>query len=246
MPSAIWAISGFLGLPSDWDLLQSHRVEAVDWQAFSLGSLPDWGAHFNQWAYRQGKGPSVLIGYSLGGRLALHALLNQPDLWKGAVIISAHPGLADAGERAKRLAQDQQWADRFENEEWQSLMDVWNSQDIFSHDPIVFERKEKDYQRPRLMQALLHGSLGSQVDLRQQISELQIPILWITGSKDQRYSSIARGLSFKHPLSQAVQVEGAGHRVPWAQPAAFTTLLQDFLSHFALTFPASCCASKRL
>lgn len=229
MPSAIWAISGFLGLPSDWDFLQSHQVKAVDWQAYPFHSLPDWGAHFNQWVERQGKGPSVLIGYSLGGRLALHVLLNQPDLWKGAVIISAHPGLADEAERTKRLAHDQQWAERFENEEWQPLMDAWNSQDIFSHDPIVFERKEKDYQRPRLVQALLHGSLGCQIDLRKQISELQVPLLWITGSKDQRFSSIARGLSFKHRLSQAIKVEGAGHRVPWAQPAAFKRLLLDFL-----------------
>lgn len=228
MTAPIWAVSGFLGLPSDWDFLQFPQVAAVDPYAFSWKSLPDWGARFNQWVSRQGTAPSLLIGYSLGGRLALHALLNNPKQWKGAVIISAHPGLSDPLEKAKRLKQDRKWADRFEKEEWASLMQAWNRQEVFSHDPPPFEREERDYKRDQLVRTLLQGSLGTQADLRHQISQLEIPLLWITGSNDQRFSALAQSLSFKHPLSRSAKVEGAGHRVPWAQPADFKNLLQKF------------------
>ena len=199
MEVPIYAVSGFLGLPSDWSFLTSPQTAAVDWQSFSWKSLSDWGIQFNEWVQRQGKGPSILIGYSLGGRLALHALLNNPSLWRGAVIISAHPGLVDHQQgRAKRLEHDRRWAARFESEAWASLMQSWNAQEVFSRDAFVFERKEKDYQRPQLMQGLLQGSLGCQSDLRQPISELEIPLLWITGSKDHRYCALAQTLCFKH------------------------------------------------
>lgn len=229
MPFPTWAVSGFLGLPSDWDFLQSEHIVGIDWQAFSWNSLPDWGDQFNFWASRQNNGPSVLIGYSLGGRLALHALLQNPDQYRGAVIISAHPGLSDECDKEKRTKNDRKWAERFANEEWASLMASWNGQEVFSRDPFIFERKEENYQRPHLMRALMQGSLGSQRDLREPISELKIPLLWLTGSKDERYSSLAQNLSFKHPLSRWEQVEGAGHRAPWAKPDEFLKRVHDFL-----------------
>lgn len=226
MTAPIWAVSGFLGLPTDWDFLQFPQVAAVDPHALSWNSLPDWGARFNEWVSR-GTVPSLLIGYSLGGRLALHALLNNPKQWKGAVIISAHPGLSDPLEKAKRLEHDRKWAARFEKEEWASLMQAWNGQEVFSHDPSV-ERKEHEYRRDQLVHTLLKGSLSTQADLRHQISQLEMPLLWITGSQDHRFSTLAQTLSFKHPLSRWAKVEGAGHRVPWTQPADFKNLLQQF------------------
>ena len=229
MIPSIYAVPGFLGLPSDWDFLKSLHVVGVNSDAFPWDNLPDWGTKFNQWVSRQEKGPSFLIGYSLGGRLVLHALLNNPDQWKGAVIVSAHLGLSDPNEKRKRLEQDRQWAERFKTEKWRSLMHSWNQQDVFSDALPPFERKEQDYQREQLIQTLLYGSLSSQEDLRQQVSHLEMPILWITGGKDHRFSSLAQTISFKHSKSQWIKVEGAGHRVPWDQPETFIALLQNFL-----------------
>lgn len=228
MNKAIWAIPGFLGLPSDWDFLNSHGVTGVDWQAFAWNSLPDWAVQFNQWVSRSGQNRSLLIGYSFGGRLALHALLNQPELWEGAIIISAHPGLTDRLEKQKRINQDRLWAERFAQEEWKSLMEAWNRQVVFSHEAHILERQEEDYQRANLIRALLQGSLGTQQDLRLPISQLQIPILWLTGSKDPGYSSLAQGMSFLHPLSRWMKVEGAGHRLLWSQPVKCSQLILDF------------------
>jgi 2-succinyl-6-hydroxy-2,4-cyclohexadiene-1-carboxylate synthase len=225
----IWAIPGFLGLPSDWSFFGLNPIIGVDWQAIPWKSLPDWGTQFNQRIGSHHDHPSVLMGYSFGGRLALHALLDNPKQWKAAIIISANPGLSDPHEKINRIEHDRQWATRFETEEWTSLIKAWNGQEIFSNDPFKFQRKEQDYQRNQLVQALLQGSLGAQEDLRQQIKDLKIPFLWITGSEDLKYCQIARTLSFSNPHSRWEKIPSSGHRAPWVQPQIFETLVHQFL-----------------
>jgi len=136
----LYALHGFLGKPSDWkDLFQKsdlQTIHAVDiFNAFSLDSLTDWIEGFNQSIERKRAGSlRVLMGYSLGGRLALHALFQNPTLWDAAIIISAHPGLSSDNEKHQRLSIDEEWACRFENEPWDELMQAWNSRDVFSGD----------------------------------------------------------------------------------------------------------------
>jgi 2-succinyl-6-hydroxy-2,4-cyclohexadiene-1-carboxylate synthase len=225
----VWALSGFLGLPADWNFLPWKNLTAVDWQMFALNSLPEWGKAFNHWVVQQGKEPRILMGYSLGGRLALHALIDKPQLWQAAIIVSAHTGLTDNQERLIRLQRDQGWAKRFECENWISLMEAWNGQEVFAADSFSFNRQESDYQRVKLVQALVGGSLGSQADLRQKVASLPFPILWITGNQDHCYCQIAQSLAFSHPYSYWKQIERAGHRVPWSQPQAFSEAIATFL-----------------
>lgn len=226
----IWALSGFLGLPQDWDFLQWKHLIAADWQAFTLNSLEEWGKEFNQWASKQSHRSKVLMGYSLGGRLALHALIDQPHQWQAAIIVSAHPGLIHLQEREQRLHQDQIWAKRFECEDWTSLMNAWNGQEVFARDSFRFERQEIKYQRYQLSKSLTYASLGSQIDLRPKIAILPMPILWITGNLDHRYCQIAQSLTFSHPYSRWNKIEQAGHRVPWTQPQLFSDTIMAFLN----------------
>src|SRR6476661_7376674 len=99
----IHALHGFLGLPRDWDLFESavqdHRGRPVRlvkhnlWEelaALDDKSLRSWAREFNS----NIEGKNILVGYSMGGRLAMHALIDDHTKWSGAVFISAHPGLA--------------------------------------------------------------------------------------------------------------------------------------------------------
>ncbi len=226
----IWSIPGFLGLAADWQLLPSQALQGINPYAFPLSSLADWARHFNIWMSEQTQAPEILMGYSMGGRLALHALIDRPSQWKAAIIVSAHPGLSEAKEREKRQARDQQWAQRFAQEEWTSLIHAWNQQEIFAQDTYCFERREVDYQREKLVHCLTHGSLSQQEDLRQKIQQLTLPILWVTGGKDLIYNNLAQTLSFSHPLSQWISIAHAGHRVPWSQPQVFIDFIYKFLN----------------
>lgn len=232
----ILAIPGFLGLPLDWDFLQLNNLRGVDWQSFSLNSFSEWTSEYLEWVSLQELKPNrILMGYSLGGRLALHALIAKPELWTGAIIISAHVGLANVQEKEKRYEKDKDWANRFETEDWTTLMESWESQDVFQSDTFQFKRDEKQYQRTKLARALTNLSLSKQENLYDSIQTLPIPILWVTGVKDEKYSKLAQNVIFVDPRSKCVQIANAGHRAPWTQPHLFSQTVKAFLKEIVMS-----------
>jgi 2-succinyl-6-hydroxy-2,4-cyclohexadiene-1-carboxylate synthase len=200
------ALHSFLGSSDDWCHLTGDILSPVIFDP-ELG-LKGWAKRFNQ--TRQSSG--TLIGYSMGGRLALHVLIDNPNLWERAVIISTHPGLKDEQEKEERLRSDREWAGRFETEPWDALMKAWNSQPVFlgSKQPL---REEKDYDRKRLAGMLRSFSLGLQDDFREEIARLPMPILWVVGERDLKFRMLASELKFQNPLSRVMVAVGAGHRV---------------------------------
>ncbi len=234
MPSGleVMALHGFLGRPSDWDLLpwqlvaaEVHRVDL--WPAaLSAQSFEDWP--------KPARGRTVLLGYSLGGRLAMHALLKEPERYLGAVLISAHPGLVLAEEKVKRKVSDDLWAAKFRSEPWRELQSNWNSQSVFqrraSHVHAALERCEADFQREALARALEVWSLSRQRDLRRELAELRKPLLYVTGEDDSKFTGLIHGLE-KGPDHRHVVIKNAGHRVPWDNPDAFVQLLTSWLQN---------------
>lgn len=225
----VWAIHGFLGKGSDWDVLQMKQLEPVEIDSFSGSSLSVWADQLNTYIEEHGSSPSILMGYSLGGRLALHALCQKPSLWQAAIIISAHPGLARPDLKEERLKNDSLWAKRFEEEPWEYLMTSWNSQAIFSQDNSVPIRQEREYERLQLAKQLRSFSLGHQADLKEPLSSLPIPVLWMVGEKDQKFREAAQTIELSHPLSQHVTIEQVGHRLMWTEPLKVRQHIERFL-----------------
>src|SRR3990167_10842963 len=126
----LWCLHGFLGGGADWDPFEPAFADLGIAMAprpeFFKGPLPaltlaEWGERFAKKVAQEDDAP-IVMGYSMGGRLALHALLASPALWRGAVIIGAHPGFADPKARAERQAGDEKWAKRFENDPWNEVV----------------------------------------------------------------------------------------------------------------------------
>jgi 2-succinyl-6-hydroxy-2,4-cyclohexadiene-1-carboxylate synthase len=177
-------------------------------------------------------GPAILMGYSLGGRLALQALLKEPARWKAAVIISAHPGLlhgVDDPEKKARFLSDQHWAKHILEDPWEDWVLRWNQQSVFHRGGASLLRRECDFSRTQLARLLMHFSLGKQGDLRSELSHLKVPILWISGEYDARYQNIVHEMSLLNPHFQKGIVLGAGHRVPWDRPVEFREQMILFL-----------------
>lgn len=229
MNPPIWALPGFLGLKSDWNVFDFQNLQAFDPCEFRWNSLSEWGRKFNQLHARHSVVRPVLMGYSLGGRLALHALIEDPSLWLSAIIISAHPGLEVEEDLLERTQSDEKWAFRFEKENRESVLNDWNNQSVFKNAGFHFDRKEKDYIFSDLLHVLQAGSLGLQANLRQKIHQLNLPILWINGEKDEKFCKAAQSIQLRHPLSKKVIVPQAGHRAPWEQPEIFRQLIQNFI-----------------
>lgn len=161
----------------------------------------------------------VLVGYSMGGRLALDLL--QRKHFDKAVIISAGLNEPDP----ERRARDEVWARRFESEEWSSLMRAWNAQEVFGGH--VVERREEDFDRAELARQLREYSPA--VLPPPQLERIETPILWIAGERDAKYVDVAKRAVARLPHAELWICPDAGHRVPWEQPEALVARLRVFL-----------------
>lgn len=230
----IYALHGFLGQPSDWDTIKKEYREhfhALDLFSFTNPNdgLEQWAYAFNQWIAKQGQHKRILLGYSLGGRLAMHALINEPQLWSGAIIVSANTGLKIQKQRAPRFEQDLQWAQRFLHDPWEKVINDWNTQAVFQGKAPSFNRREKEYVRTTIASAIVGWSVGQQDDLQETLSQLPFPILWIAGEKDHKYAALAQQMAKIHPASSFWIAPEAGHRVPWEATESFIKTLHRWI-----------------
>jgi 2-succinyl-6-hydroxy-2,4-cyclohexadiene-1-carboxylate synthase len=233
----IWALHGFLGRGPDWDALRS-RCAVASLPALHTPdlfgappthrSLTAWAAHFAAWVAKTDQSP-VLLGYSLGGRLALHALLDRPEVWRGAVLVSTHPGLDDPAARAARRADDARWAERFLRDEWDTVLTDWNARPVFGGARRALERPESAYDRTALATALVEWSLGVQEPLLDRLGEIPCPVLWIAGVRDARYVQLGRDAVAQLPHAELRVAPDAGHRVPWEAPEWFGEQVVGFV-----------------
>lgn len=230
----IYAVHGFLGLSSDWDVIGQEiemPFEALD--VFSVShpklGLQQWGRALNSRVAKDSVEKRILLGYSQGGRLAMHALLENPELWSGAIIVSANTGI-EVEKRAPRLQVDVEWAQRFLSDGWEEVIYDWNNQAVFQGQAPSFCRHEKDYSRTDLADALVGWSVGKQEDLREPLSKLPFPVLWVAGEKDLKYVDLAKR------MSAYWIAPGAGHRVPWECSKLFVSEIKAWLEiNFLLT-----------
>lgn len=231
----LYCLHGFLGLPADWLPLHLESIPSIrpvyldlfnDPQLPQVG-LSEWTENLNALIAQRKERP-FLMGYSMGGRLALHALLKDPGLYQGAIIISAHPGLACPQQKLQRLENHHKWAEAFENDPWDATLDLWNQQSVFLSDDVI-PRKEEDYSRVALGKALRLWSLGGQEDLKEALAQVDVPILWCVGGLDTAYRQIAEGLTFRHSLSHVWIAEETGHRLPWQKNREFYKQITNFI-----------------
>jgi len=197
----ITCLHGFLGNPRDWDFL---RDAGFDIETPPLDSIPDRG--------------DVLLGYSLGGRLALHALLAGAH-YNRAIFVSTGLGIEDETARAARRASDEAWARRFESEDFDSVMAAWNAQPVLAGPSLPRTRDDYD---PR---ALREWSSGALPPVASRLHELTIPTLWIAGARDSKYVAEARRAVSLVRDGRLVVVDDAGHRVPWEKQREFLAVI---------------------
>ncbi len=224
----IHCLHGAVGSGHDWDLFADsfgekiHPVNLWNLLGKSTLSLPEAG----QVITLQAKKNDILMGYSMGGRLALHSLLADPRKWRAAIIVSAHPGLIEG--QADRLIHDEQWATLAE-QDWAQFIEKWNQQSILSTSCRGLRQADSRNQSA-VAASFRHWSLGAQDHLASRLPEITCPLLWITGAEDKKFTPLAKEATALIPNSQHHVVSRAGHRVPWEQPIAFSAAVRGFLT----------------
>ncbi len=231
-------LHGLLGNHHDWDNVitnfsdfpclavdlpghgQSRATSVVDFAGFNCLFTDLLKTHEVESYY--------LIGYSLGGRLAMHyTCTNETVKPCGLFIESAHPGLTNADEKMARCTHDAQWALRFRQEPMEKVLRDWYQQPVFADLSIsaratrIAERRDNDGQGVAAL--LTATSLGKQPDLAPKLRALRQPLFYVCGERDQKFSTLAT--SFPHRI-----ITHAGHNVHADNPQAFCQQLRSFIT----------------
>ncbi len=232
-PIEIHFLHGNLGSPQDWQPvlrgLSHYPVKPVAWHLWdSMEPFETWAGHSLAKMPQQG---SILVGYSLGARLALH-LLNAapPGHFRSAILISPHPGLTGSAERESRLLADQAWGQRCLNLPWEEFWAAWNAQAVFAQST-VSQTQIPPEPPSRIREAMAAGfdqwSLGRQADFRELLARPGLfsanMAWWLTGAADPKFSTLADTLAF-HDTWRKLQLP-SGHRIPHEIPESLAHLI---------------------
>jgi 2-succinyl-6-hydroxy-2,4-cyclohexadiene-1-carboxylate synthase len=174
-------------------------------------------------------GPLVLAGYSMGGRLALHAALAIPQRIARLVLISTSPGIEDAGERSARRAADDALAAQIERGTIAEFVERWRGVPLFAHDPDwVHDEVAADERRckpAQLAAALRSLGVGAMTPMWDRLSELRMPVEVVVGADDAAYEATGRRLAASIGNATVRAVAGVGHRVVLQAPHAVVDAL---------------------
>lgn len=244
-------LHGFTGSKSNWRhiipaLTEDHTVIAIDILGHGESDKPD-DAHRYRMEYvgndiikliRAMTTASItLLGYSMGGRLALYLAVHYPDEIERLILESASPGLASEEARLQRRNSDEQLTERIEREGIPAFVDYWENIALF----------ESQKQLPEVVQAELHtqrlnnsalglaNSLrgmgtGVQPSLWEKLTQVQQPTLLLTGEFDAKFHAIAEQMKTQMPDAQHISVPHAGHTIHLEQPEIYLHHVQAFCS----------------
>jgi 2-succinyl-6-hydroxy-2,4-cyclohexadiene-1-carboxylate synthase len=176
-------------------------------------------------------GTAVYIGYSLGGRLCLHAAVLQPHLVRGLALIGGSPGIADDGERAQRRAADDALADHIVDVGVDAFLGEWLAQPLFGGLEIDTGQRADRLRNTAegLAASLRVAGTGAQDSLWLRLHELTMPLLAIAGEQDHKFAAIGAQLAAAVEHGTSVQIPGAGHAAHLQEPQLVIEALSAWL-----------------
>jgi len=175
-----------------------------------------------------------LIGYSMGGRLALYLATQYPNRWRSLVLESASPGLAQAEEREARRREDEALATQLEVRglpwfvSYWGRLPLWRSQTKAQRDALKAERLQNN---PRGLAHSLRGmGTGAQPSLWGDLGRITCPTLLLAGRRDAKFVGVAHAMHSAIPRARLSVVVGAGHAIHVEQPENFQRQVLGFLA----------------
>ena len=180
-----------------------------------------------------GSGADVLVGYSLGGRLALRAALRTPETYRGVVLVGATAGLEEGPMRVQRAEADEKLASWIEAMPIEDIVALWERQPLFADQSELLVEEQRPGRLshdPRSLALLLRTAGQGTLDpVWDELHTFELPLLAIAGARDDGYSAAAKRIASVAPNARAAIVEEAGHAPQLQRPAAVASLITEFL-----------------
>ncbi len=177
-----------------------------------------------------------LLGYSMGGRMALYLACHYPGDFAKIILESTSPGLATAAERAARRSRDADLAERIERDGVEAFVDFWENIPLFASQKRLPAGVQAYHRALRLQNnrvglanSLRGMGTGSQPSLWDALGEVGSDALLIAGELDAKYVTINQRMAERLPNARLEVVSDAGHTVHLEQPTRYTELITEFL-----------------
>ncbi|MFD1205170.1 MULTISPECIES: 2-succinyl-6-hydroxy-2,4-cyclohexadiene-1-carboxylate synthase [Sporosarcina] len=249
-PSIVF-LHGFTGSTATWNEVRSkiahqYRTIAIDLIGHGKTSVPDDPSRYTMeqivedlhCIFKQiDLDKFSLIGYSMGGRVALSYAIAHSESLNSLLLESASPGLKSEEQRAERRKADAKLSEKIIKEGIHSFVDLWENIPLFHSQKRLSSETKKQIRNERLQQrekglanSLLGYGTGSQQSNWQYLHTLHLPVLLITGQLDEKFVTIAREMKKEAPLFQHTIVEDAGHAIHVEKPKQFVTIVEEFLN----------------
>jgi 2-succinyl-6-hydroxy-2,4-cyclohexadiene-1-carboxylate synthase len=241
-------LHGFLGSVADWQPILVWFSDAYYCLAIDLPGHGRTRVEGDEYFYtlppctegiiglldELGIGRAHLIGYSLGGRLALNLAVYYPERWYKLIMESSSPGLPDGQEKEERWRNDQKLATELEQENIQTFITAWYQQPVFRslYDHPRFaelQRSRCQNDRFELARSLRGMSVGKQESLWNKLAEIPFPIMMLVGEYDPKYKKIGEEMKQRCPELDLKVVENCGHMIHFENPHLFACNVRLFL-----------------
>ncbi|KAB2338921.1 2-succinyl-6-hydroxy-2,4-cyclohexadiene-1-carboxylate synthase [Cytobacillus depressus] len=177
-----------------------------------------------------------VLGYSMGGRLALTFALKYPKKVRKLILESSSPGLVTTSERESRRLQDEKLACRIQNEGIEKFVDYWEDIPLFHSQKRLPESTRQRIRNERLrncakglINSLRGMGTGAQPSWWNELQKLSNPVLFITGSIDTKFCLIAEKMQSKLKNGTWIEIEDCGHAIHVEKPEMFGTIVSEFL-----------------
>ena len=244
----IFTLHGFLGTGRDFAPLEKAlspytRCAAPDLPGHGNRgtdrgiSLESTLAYLRQTHESTAPEAQTLLGYSLGGRLALNWVLADPTRFTALILISTSLGLEDPTERRERIKNDAQWMEclnTLPREEWLKL---WEYQPVFKTPKPIKDCLAEELAAQKMTadadgwKSAMRGlGTGLLPYLGGRLTEIKIPVLLISGSEDVKYQKAHAGMSEKLKSAKSIVVKNTGHRPHLEDPESVASHIRNFVS----------------
>lgn len=231
-------VHGFTQTAASWEAIE-YRLTALGHDVVSLDA-PGHGAHHEThlglWdsadllAAEGGRG--TWVGYSMGGRLALHVALAHKDAVERLVLVGATAGIDAAAERIERQAADDLLAEELERDGLEAFLTRWLAQPLF--ETLADDSAGLDARRTNTVAGLaaslrLMGT-GAQEPLWDRLKDIKAPTMLVAGELDTKFTALARRLEAGLPDAHLWTMQGCGHACHLEAPDAFVGAVDGFVN----------------
>ncbi len=246
---AIIFLHGFMGSSEDWQPIinrfsNSHYCIAYDLPGHGNSSVESHNEFYGientisslkRELEKNEINDFVLVGYSMGGRIALSFAIKYPELIRKLVLVSASPGIESASLREVRIKVDNEIAEKIESMDMHSFLKLWYSAPIFVgiNQTSLFGKliSRREYNNKQcLIKSLEYAGTGRMTPLWDEIKTFNKPVMLISGERDIKYGLIHDKMQELFPNSVSYIIKDSAHIVHLEQPKEFEHRLRNFIN----------------